>query len=240
MVSAESFHGEDAASVQQLNRFADARFTSVRGPIARVQVITRSTVRARNRLRVKTAVARILIFCVAVVVQTPILHRSVGSVVRQTNDNRIARTAVGAVDVGIPIAPVSWVKKFLQASIADREVRRNANCRPLPPLALTDSELIQAYRGRAADFDLCDASRCGRLCFQVLNKSLQLWLGAFQINLNPLLAAQHPSRERVGARETIHVRTKANALHHAANSNRTGTGHRYSTSTMQLRPCHPI
>ena len=85
-----------------------------------------------------------------------------------------------------------------------------------------------------------DACCRGRLRFQVLNKSLQPWLSTFKINLNSFLAVQHPSSEGIGTGETIDKGTEANALHHAANSNRTSTGHRYSASTMQLRPCQPI
>jgi hypothetical protein len=100
--------------------------------------------------------------------------------------------------------------------------------------------LDQTDRGCGMDLDVRDAGGGGRLCFQVLNKSLQSWFTTFQVNLNSFLAVQYPSGEGIGACETIDEGAEANALHNAANSDRAGTCHRYSTSTMQLRPCQPI
>jgi hypothetical protein len=86
------------------------------------------------------------------------------------------------------------------------------------------------------DFDFCDAGCWRRLRFQILDKGQQPFLGALQKNLNSFLAIQYPSGKRIGASQTIHKRPKANALHHAANSNGTSAGHSHSTSTKQLRP----
>jgi hypothetical protein len=59
-------------------------------------------------------------------------------------------------------------------------------------------------------FDFRDAGCRRRLQFQILNKGPQSRLGPFQINLNPLLAIQYPSRERVGACQAIDERTESN------------------------------
>ena len=239
MVSADSFHGKNAFAVEQFRRFADATFTAEQLPVRMAQIVAWSAVRASNRLRVKAAIAGIFIFSVAVAIERPISHGSVGAVIGQTEDNRVARTTVRTVDIGIPISPVRRVQKLAQARIADREVGRNANRGPFPSLALADGELIQANRRRAVHFDFRDARRGRSLGFQILHESSQPGLGAFEENLDSLLAVQHPPGERVGLRQAIDVGPEANALHYAANSNRTSAGHGYSAPTMQLRPCQP-
>src|SRR5580700_8615137 len=142
VVSTESFQRENAAVAKQLRGFANARFISTYDASVGAERVIRSAGWARYRLRMKAAVARIVIFRVAIIVQRPALHGSVGPVVRQTKNNRIARTAVGAVDIGIQIARISWIKKFFQTSLTDRQVRRNANRRPLATLALADGEFV--------------------------------------------------------------------------------------------------
>src|ERR1700724_1896699 len=142
MVSTESFHRENAAVAKQLRGFANARFVSIHDLIVEMKVVARPALRASDWLGVKTAVARIVILRVAIIVQRPALHGSVGPVVRQTKNNRVARTAVGTVYIRIRIARISWIKKFFQARIADRKVGRNANRRPLPMLALANGEFI--------------------------------------------------------------------------------------------------
>jgi hypothetical protein len=107
-------------------------------------------------------------------------------------------------------------------------------------LALADGEFVQADRGCGKNFDIHDGGSGWRLGFQVLNKRLQSGLSAFDENLNASLAVQHPSGESIGTSETINEGTETNPLHNPANSNGTGAGHRYSTSTVQLRPCQPI
>ena len=234
--------------IKKLNRGAYTLFTPMRYLIAAVQGkmqgtvqgIARTATRASHGLRVKTAIGRISVLNAAVLVQRPVPHCGVGAIVRKPKHNGVARTAVGAVDIGVPVAPVGRIKKFFQASIANSKVGRNADRGTFSPLTLTNGEIIKAYRVRGVDCDFCHAGCGGRLCFEVLNKGPQPGRRAFQVNLNSFLAVQDPSRERVGAGQTIHVRTKANTLHHPANSNRTSTGHCYSESTMQLRPCQPI
>src|SRR5277367_2734121 len=104
MVTAQSFHRQNAATAEQLSRFANAAFTSVLTPNVRVKMVARSTGGASNWLRVKTAVSRIVVFRVAVLVQRPGLHCGIGPVVRQGKYDRVARTAICTVDVGIPVA----------------------------------------------------------------------------------------------------------------------------------------
>ena len=91
------------------------------------------------------------------------------------------------------------------------------------------SRMVNSFKptGAAACTSISAMLAAGGGCgFEILHESPQSWLSAFHKNLNALLAIQHPSGERVGASEAINKRTKANALHHAANSNGACTGHR--------------
>jgi hypothetical protein len=62
----------------------------------------------------------------AKVIERPVFHRRVGTVVRKGEDNAISRTTIRAVDVGIVVALVGWVEQFYQAICANRQIRRYA------------------------------------------------------------------------------------------------------------------
>ena len=113
----------------------------------------------------------------------------------------------------------------MQAGLADWQVRRNSDCGPVAPLAFADRKVGHAQRDRTEHIDLGDVGGGWRLALQVLNESVEAFLRAFQENFNSLLAVQHPSRETIGARQTIYERAEADALHHASNSNRTSADH---------------
>ena len=48
------------------------------------------------------------------------------AVVGQAADHRVARTAVGAVDVGIAIPPIARVEQLREAFLAHRQIGRDA------------------------------------------------------------------------------------------------------------------
>ncbi len=126
--------------IKKLNRGAYTLFTPMRYLIAAVQGkmqgtvqgIARTATRASHGLRVKTAIGRISVLNAAVLVQRPVPHCGVGPIVRKPKHNGVARTAVGAVDIGVPVAPVGRIKKFFQASIANSKVGRATWSQSLP------------------------------------------------------------------------------------------------------------
>src|ERR1700693_5180195 len=107
----------------------------------RLQIIARAAGGAGYKLRVKTPVSGIGVFGVAFGVEQPTAHGGVLPVVRQAEHDGVTRTAVGAIDVGIPVTPVSRIEKLVQAVIANREIRRNANRGMIAALACPDGEL---------------------------------------------------------------------------------------------------
>src|SRR5277367_1477712 len=59
------------------------------------------------------------------------------------------------------------------------------------------------------------------------------------MNLNAMLAVEHPSGKGVCLSQTIHKRTKADSLHNSAHAHGAGSTHHDLEPTTQLRPCHP-
>src|SRR6266436_6772886 len=59
------------------------------------------------------------------------------------------------------------------------------------------------------------------------------------MNLNALVAIEHPSRKHVRLSQTVHKGAEANTLNHSANTNGAGSGHHDLQATTQLWPCKP-
>ena len=100
----------------------------------------RPTDGAGNRLGVKAAVSRVVIFRGAVGAERKARHAGVGPVIRDGLDDSKARAAVGAVDERVAVPPIPRVKKFAPAIRADRQIRRNGQEVPRLILALANHE----------------------------------------------------------------------------------------------------
>jgi len=100
----------------------------------------RATNRAGNRLGVKAAVSGVVIFRGALWAECEARHAGIGPVIRDGLDDSKARTAVGAIDKRVAVAPIGWVKKFAPAIRADRQIRRNGQEVPRLILALANHE----------------------------------------------------------------------------------------------------
>ena len=97
-------------------------------------------------------------------------------------------------------------------------------------LASTSTAVIRAAGGACVSRSWRNASSAG--------------FGALQMNIHALRLVQHPSGERLRARQAKNERTKADALHHAPHANRARAGHNALPPalpiTTQPRPCQPI
>ena len=227
MVSAQALHCEDLSRIQKSGGSADTGLASLRSVTVGLQVITRPARGTGNGLGMKTPVGGIGILRDTPLIEQPILHRRVGPVIREAQHDGVARTAVGAVNVGIPIARVGGIEKFFQAIIANRQIRRNAHRGMIAPFAGADGELAQADQLRRLDLDFRDTGGGWWLGFEVAHKSFQASLRALQMNLHSFFRIQHPAAKRVGARQAIHERAEAYALHYPSDSNGTGASHGY-------------
>src|ERR1700733_4779623 len=59
------------------------------------------------------------------------------------------------------------------------------------------------------------------------------------MNLDSLVAVEHPPREHIGASQTVHIGAEAYALHHSPNPDIAGDGHYDAPPKTQPRPCQP-
>ena len=114
---------------------------------------------------------------------------------RASEDDAVARSAVRAVDVGISVSLIGWVKEFCKAIVADRQIRRDANVRPL---GRSLSRIVNSLQTFARCGFHLQSLRCiaaaGGLTSHLSNKCDQILFAAFQMNLDPLLAVEHPPR----------------------------------------------
>ena len=81
---------------------------------------------ASVRLCVEAAIQRVVILRLAQRAHGELRHRGLRPVIRNAPRDREARSAVGAVEKGIAIAPVRGIKQLSQAIQARRRIRRNA------------------------------------------------------------------------------------------------------------------
>jgi hypothetical protein len=186
VVSAKAFHCENCAIAKKLGCANETvNFTTLLVCISwRVKIVSGTAGWTSYGLRVKTAVARVGVFCGAVIIEEPCSHCGIGPVVGQGQHDAVAWTAVGAIDVGVEMTGIGWIKEFFQTFGTDRQVRRNADCGALVVLALPDGEFVQAFWLRREHIDFGDAGRGRRLRFQIPKKSFEASLGAFEMNFD--------------------------------------------------------
>jgi hypothetical protein len=78
---------------------------------------------AGHRLGVEAPIQRIFVFGAAVVTEREIRHGGVWTVVGNVLDDGEARSAIGAVDEGIEVAPVIRIEQFALAIGTDGGIR---------------------------------------------------------------------------------------------------------------------
>src|SRR4030095_7091064 len=92
---------------------------------ARMNPNLRPALRARIRLRMKTAVRWIVILRATCRAHDQTRHGRERAVVRNVLDDRVPRSAIGAVDERIKISTVGGIQKFAEAVCTGCDVRRN-------------------------------------------------------------------------------------------------------------------
>ena len=73
----------------------------------------------------ESSVRRVFVFAFAIGTHWEIRHRCLWAVIRNVFDDGEARSAVGAVDEGVKITAVDWVKEFAQTVRTDGDIRRD-------------------------------------------------------------------------------------------------------------------
>src|SRR6185369_8920987 len=162
------------------------------------QVISWSATGAGHRLRMKAPIRRIVVLGAAVTIERPILHGRVRPIVGKSQDHAVAWSAIRAIDVGVKVTMVLFVKQFRQALIAYGQIRRDAHRRTIEANTFADDEIGQPLRLSLVDFDFGDLCSLRRASLEISNEILDAVVAAFEMNFDALFAIQYPSRKRVG------------------------------------------
>jgi hypothetical protein len=128
---------------------------------ARREPDPRPTDGTRSRLRMKTAVVRILVLAAARVAHREAGHRRRGAVVGDIRCDREPGAAVRAVGERIPISAIGRIEDLAQAVVADRQIGRNRNTALRRLLAADDDEVILRF-GTDRTARVVDNPRRGR------------------------------------------------------------------------------
>src|SRR5262245_43797629 len=111
MKTAESFDGHDLAAFQSFDRAGHRILTDNPVPPAIPQLHLRSALPAGIGLGMKPAMQRVVVLRLACWTHRERRHGSVRPVVRDIALDGEARSAIGAIDKGILVAPVAWIEK---------------------------------------------------------------------------------------------------------------------------------
>src|SRR5271167_279354 len=154
------------------DRFADwiAAFDPRSGLIPEFH--PRSTLPAGVGLGMKAAVQRILVFRKTCRAHGKPRHRRARPVIRNIANNSEARSAVGAIDERIAIAPVIRVEQFAQAVRTYRNIRRNQRMDFLSLVAMNNAEVLIAITRYLVDGQARDPRQRWSFGGQVLNEIL--------------------------------------------------------------------
>ena len=206
VISAEAFYRQNLAFTQKFSGALNRGVVADRDFVCIFEGIVRSALRTGDRLRMKAAVGRIVILAIAVRVQRPRLHRGVRPIVRQSQNHRVTRPAIGAVDVGIAIARILLVEKLVQTLLAYRQVRRNPNRRVVAPLALANLEPVQNFPSPPSQLRLPKSLPPAEPALESLRRSATILSRPLRHESQRRLRRSAPSRQS-GARARVDTRT---------------------------------
>ena len=222
MVAPEPLEGDDLARPQRRDHLLE-RVGHVAHPAARVpQGKSRPTGRTGGRLRVEPAIPGVLILLTTAGTHGERGHRGPLAVIRQRPDDREARTALGAVQERISVAPIPAIAHLREASPADRQVRRGKQRQVSLAGTGVDPESLTAMMRRGpvdGDAPKMGRGRGGGLQpVQEPSDGLVVALGVDQDAVRPV--ANRPT-EPMGFREPVDKGAKPDALDNPFNQDAT-------------------
>ena len=203
MIAADPFQRDNAAGAKQSHDVADRRIQFRPAP------------RTGDRLRVKPPAQRIAIIPRAGGAHGKAGHRGLRSIIGQTPRQRVARPAMRAIDEGIEIKAAVWIEQFVKTILANGGVGNNAG-RGFAVRARLDRKSAHGLWRNSSQLDTIDARQRRRLAAQRVDELV--YARAFDFQQHALGVVAHEAVEFKFAREPMHERPKAHALHGAAHS----------------------
>ena len=178
----------------------------------------RSAFRARVGLRMKSPIARIVIFRLASRAHAESRHGGIRPVVRNVADDSVARAAIRTVGERIAIAPVGRIGEIVVAVGAGSHVRRYQDefARLRPAFANCEIQIPQRIDLRYQH--LFNARQRRRFGAHALDETIQRIARAFHLRHHSGRRVQDVAREAQPSRQIMHKWPEAHALHHAANA----------------------
>ena len=205
---------ETADAFERENSPGGQRF----GGLAQGRLQPWSARRARVRLRVEAAVARVGVLAPARRAHLELAHGGARPVVGNVQNDGVARPAVSAIGEGIKIAPVGRVEQLAEAVAAGCQVGQHGRGSFGARVAGQDLKPREAGRRQPTDFPGQHHGRHGLLAIQARKELLQRRFRPFDFHHQAGTRIQHPAVQRKLAGQPVNKRTKAHALHGAAQS----------------------
>ena len=177
----------------------------------------RTAHRAGIRLRVKPPVGRVVILPLALRAHPEDRHRRLRPVVRNVLNDRVSRTAIGAVRERVAEAPVGRIHRIGQAGVAGRDIRRDQGELAGLGHAVPDREARLAGRLHLRDRALLDPGERRRLRPQSPRRTSSTAGGrSFRLRHQPSRGIEHVPGEPQFARQVINERSESDSLDDAA------------------------
>ena len=212
--SADALQRYDLAIRQRTGNGGEG-IVGVRG--LRPQPKTWAALGTRVRLRMKPATGRGTIFTAARRTQRELLHRRVGPVVRNVQNDCVAWSALGAVRERIAETPAPRREDFSEAPGTGSDVRKNrrefvasgrrllAACKNLEPVASAGCNPEHIFG--------CDHRSRGTCRSEFEQEFIQLLRFPLNFDLQAGMGVSHPSGNPRFFGKAVHRRAKSNALH---------------------------
>ena len=143
-------------------------------------------------LGVKSPLCGIIELVQAPIAERESRHARIGAVVRQRAGDGEPRTALGAVDERIAVAPVARIEQLGEARLAHSRVGCDPRAR-IASAACSNLEACVRTHRRFARLDTVDASKSGRLARKTRQEAIQRRRLALDLDGNAVRIVAHPS-----------------------------------------------
>ncbi len=189
-------------------------------PVAIDEAQQRTTCRTGNRLGVEAAVAGIGVLADTLPTGREAPHRRARPVVRETLDDRVARTAARAIGERIPIPPRRRVAGLRVARVARREVGGERGAGDAVDDARDDPEALHAHRRQLRDLDAGDVRGRWSVASEHRDEVAHHGSRSLDLEVHAVAPIGDPAREAALDRGAVDERPEADALHHARDVDR--------------------
>src|SRR2546426_1412146 len=248
MKAAQPFHGDDVARRERASRCGH-RIARDETAAAIHRRHSRTTRRARDRVRMESPIARILVLAPARLAHLEQRHRRPLAIVGSAGDDRQPRAARGAVDERIAV-PVRGIEQLGETRVARCDGGADEDVGSFADAAWIDPEADVASRQQRPRRDRIDARERRRTGGQRAFEPLERVAIGFDFG-DDTRGTGHETAEVEAGGEPVDERAKTDALNDPVDGNgaslhkRFNTAppshapdHRHEASRRRERPCH--